>query len=123
MAWLIDRYQAGQNSDWLLPNRLYEGCLNGAVPVALDGTEVARRLAAWDCGVIVAAPDTKAVAAALSAVDPAALARRRAAVSAIPRAALEMDEAECRRLTAVLCGASPVPAPEADASTVPVLVR
>ena len=31
VAWLIDRYQAGQNSDWLLPNRLYEGCLNGAV--------------------------------------------------------------------------------------------
>ena len=123
MAWLIDRYQAGQNSDWLLPNRLYEGCLNGAVPVALDGTEVARRVTAWDCGVIVAASDTEAVAAALSAVNPAALARRRAAVSAIPRAALEMDEAECRRLTAVLCGASPVPAPEADASAAPVLAR
>lgn len=105
VAWLIDRYQAGQNSDWLLPNRLYEGCLNGAVPVVLDGTEVARRVAAWGCGVTVAAPDAAAVAAALSAIDPAGLAARRAAVAALPRAALEMDEAECRQLTAAICGA------------------
>lgn len=105
VAWLIDRYQAGQNSDWLLPNRLYEGCLNGAVPVVLDRTEVARRVVAWGCGVTVAAPDAAAVAAALSAIDPAGLAARRAAVAALPRATLEMDEAECRHLTAAICGA------------------
>ena len=105
VAWLIDRYQAGQNSDWLLPNRLYEGCLNGAVPVVLDGTEVARRVAACGCGVTVAAPDAAAVAAALSAIDPTGLAARRAAVAALPRATLEMDEAECRHLTAAICGA------------------
>lgn len=106
VAWLIDRYQAGQNSDWLLPNRLYEGCLNGAVPVVLDGTEVARRVEAWGCGVTVAAPDAAAVAAALSSIDPAGLAARRAAVAALPRDALEMDEAECRHLTAAICGAA-----------------
>lgn len=110
VAWLIDRYQAGQNSDWLLPNRLYEGCLNGAVPVALDGTEVARRVAGWDCGVIVADPGPEAVAGALSALDPTGLARLRGAVAAIPRDRLEMDRAECRRLTAAICGTSPVPA-------------
>ena len=121
VAWLIDRYQAGQNSDWLLPNRLYEGCLNGAVPVVLDGTEVARRTAAWGCGVTVAAPDPEAVAAALSALDPAGLARRRAAVSAIPRAALEMDDAECRRLTAAICGTAAVPLVEAAALAAPAL--
>lgn len=105
VAWLIDRYQAGQNSDWLLPNRLYEGCLNGAVPVVLDGTEVARRVSAWDCGITVAASDGKAVVDALSTLDPAALAARRVAVSALPRTALEMGKAECRQLTAVICGA------------------
>ena len=104
VAWLIDRYQAGQNSDWLLPNRLYEGCLNGAVPVVLDGTEVARRVSAWDCGVLVATPDAGAVAATLAALGPATLAARRAAVAGLPRAALEMDEAECRHLTAAICG-------------------
>lgn len=104
VAWLIDRYQAGQNSDWLLPNRLYEGCLNGAVPVVLDGTEVARRAADWGCGVPVAAPDTAAVDAALSGLDGAALGASRGRVAAIPRGALQMDDAECGRLTRAICG-------------------
>jgi hypothetical protein len=106
VAWLIDRYQAGQNSDWLLPNRLYEGCLNGAVPVILDGTEVARRVTAWDCGVTVVTPDTDAVFDALSVLKPATLAARRAAMAALPPSALEMDKAECRHLTAAICGAT-----------------
>ncbi|HTN64536.1 MAG TPA: glycosyl transferase family 1, partial [Devosia sp.] len=41
LAWAIDFFEAGQNSQWLLPNRIYEGCLHGAVPVALAGTETA----------------------------------------------------------------------------------
>ena len=110
VAWLIDRYQAGQNSDWLLPNRLYEGCLNGAVPVVLEGTEVGRRVSAWDCGVLVPAPDADAVAATLASLSPETLAARRAAVADLPRDALEMDEAECRHLTAAICGAGPVAA-------------
>lgn len=109
VAWLIDRYQAGQNSDWLLPNRLYEGCLNGAVPVALGGTEVARRVADWDCGVIVPGagpgdPAPEAVTGALASIDAATLGARRAAVAAIPRGRLEMDDDECRRLTRAICG-------------------
>jgi len=106
VAWLIDRYQAGQNSDWLLPNRLYEGCLNKAVPVVLEDTEVARRVTAWDCGVTVATPGVDAVFEALSALDPVTLAARRAAVEALPQDALEMNDAECGRLTAAICGAA-----------------
>ncbi|WP_405402121.1 glycosyl transferase [Paracoccus sp. Ld10] len=117
VAWLIDRYQAGQNSDWLLPNRLYEGCLNGAVPVVLDGTEVAHRVQAWGCGVTVAAPDAASVTAALSSIDPAGLAARRTTVANLPRAVLEMGEAECHDLTAAICGAG------ATASAAPYGVR
>lgn len=112
-AWLIDRYQAGQNSDWLLPNRLYEGCLNGAVPIVLDGTEVGRRVRAWDCGIAVAAPDADAVLDALSGVDAPGLAARRAAVAALPRGALQMDGDECRLLTAAICGTGDMPSPAA----------
>ena len=104
VAWLIDRYQAGQNSDWLLPNRLYEGCLNGAVPVVLDGTEVARRASAWSCGITVAAPTPEAAATALSGIDSAGLAALRSTVAALPRSALEMDDDECRSLTTAICG-------------------
>ena len=114
VAWLIDRYQAGQNSDWLLPNRLYEGCLNGAVPVTLAGTEVSRRAADWGGGITVSAPEIDAVSAALSGLDANALARLRAAVATIPRSGLEMDTAECRRLTAAICGLQPAPSVPAD---------
>lgn len=117
VAWLIDRYQAGQNSDWLLPNRLYEGCLNGAVPVVLQATEVARRVSEWNCGVVVSAPDVDAVADTLSALTPDMLAARRAAVADLPRTALEMDEAECRHLTAAICGTVSVPAKPLGAVT------
>lgn len=104
LAWLVDRYQAGQNSDWLLPNRLYEGCLNGAVPIVLRGTEVARHVEAWGCGVVLDAPTDAAIRDALTGIDADSLATRRAAVRAIPRARLSMDNAECAELTRAICG-------------------
>lgn len=41
-TWAIDFFEEGRNSLWLLPNRLYEGCRHGALPIVLDGTETAR---------------------------------------------------------------------------------
>lgn len=41
-AWAIDFFEEGQNSRWLLPNRLYEGCRHGALPIVLAGTQTAR---------------------------------------------------------------------------------
>ena len=38
-GWAIDMYEEGQNSAWLLPNRIYEGGYYGAVPLAIDGVE------------------------------------------------------------------------------------
>lgn len=103
LAWLIDRYQAGENSDWLLPNRLYEGCLHGAVPIVLQGTEVARKAAAWGCALTISAPNDDAIAAGLA--DAAStLPRLRNALADVPPSALRMDEAECRALTAAICG-------------------
>ena len=34
-SWAIDFFEEGLNSSWLLPNRLYEGCRYGAVPIAM----------------------------------------------------------------------------------------
>jgi succinoglycan biosynthesis protein ExoL len=99
LAWLIDRFEAGGNSDWLLPNRLYEGCLHGAVPLALAGTETARRLADLGIGIIADAPSDDALARALAAPDLPAL---RAAVLRLPRTTWEADTAECRAFVADL---------------------
>ncbi len=105
LAWLIDRYEAGGNSDWLLPNRLYEGSVHGAVPLALAGTEVADRLRALGIGVIVGAPQEEAVGAALAALDHAALTALRTALRALPRATWEAGPADCRALVQRLAAA------------------
>lgn len=49
-TWAIDFFEEGLNSSWLLPNRLYEGCLHGTLPIAVAGTETARFLQARNIG-------------------------------------------------------------------------
>jgi len=41
VAWCIDYLDAGGNSDWLLPNRVYEGGLMGCLALARRGTATA----------------------------------------------------------------------------------
>jgi len=43
-SWAVDFFEQGLNSSWLLPNRVYESTLFGAVPIAVDGVETARWL-------------------------------------------------------------------------------
>ncbi|WEX75472.1 glycosyl transferase family 1 [Sinorhizobium numidicum] len=52
-TWAIDFFEEGQNSSWLLPNRLYEGCRYGRVPIAMKGTETARFLSVRGIGLVV----------------------------------------------------------------------
>ena len=42
--WTVDFFEEGLNSEWLLPNRLYEGGRHGVVPIARAGTETGRFL-------------------------------------------------------------------------------
>lgn len=113
LAFLIDRYDAGQNSDWLLPNRLYEGCRHGAVPIVLTGTQVAQTLAARGLGVPVPLPEAEEVARVLRSLDRPAIARLKAAVAAVPASVWTTDCAECIDLVEALCGSVPQ-----DAATV-----
>ena len=55
-VWTPDWYEDGLNSNWLLPNRLYEGGLYGAVPIARAGVEVGHWLARHDLGVAFSDP-------------------------------------------------------------------
>lgn len=57
-TWAIDFFEEGQNSSWLLPNRLYEGCLYGALPIAVDGTETANFLKTKNIGHVLHVADT-----------------------------------------------------------------
>jgi succinoglycan biosynthesis protein ExoL len=52
-TWAVDFYEAGGNSDWLLPNRLYEGGYWRSVAIALAGVETGRWLARQGMGVLI----------------------------------------------------------------------
>lgn len=55
-TWAIDFYETGLNSTWLLPNRLYEGGLHGALPLALASVETGHWLAAQNTGILFDEP-------------------------------------------------------------------
>jgi GT2 family glycosyltransferase len=122
IAWLVDRYEAGGNSDWLLPNRLYEGGLHKAIPLALDGTEVASRLKALNIGVIIKAAEVKAANDALAALDRDRIVQLRAAVGALPRTTWKAGPDECRALVASLAGEHKASSPAMARQEVAVLI-
>ncbi|MDX3927026.1 MAG: glycosyl transferase family 1 [Shinella sp.] len=68
-SWAIDFFEEGLNSSWLLPNRLYEGCRYGAVPIAVKGTETAKFLASKGVGILLERADTENLEAAFGAMD------------------------------------------------------
>uniref|UniRef100_A4WTY5 Glycosyltransferase subfamily 4-like N-terminal domain-containing protein n=1 Tax=Cereibacter sphaeroides (strain ATCC 17025 / ATH 2.4.3) TaxID=349102 RepID=A4WTY5_CERS5 len=102
LSWLIDRYDAGKNSDWLLPNRLYEGCRHHAVPVALAGTEVASFLGDCNIGLTVAAPDVDQVSDLLGHLDPPRVEVLRGRVRDVPEAVWATGPEECQDVTGLM---------------------
>ncbi len=102
-AWAIDYFEEGQNSAWLLPNRLYESLAHGTVPIALAGVETGRWLAAQGAGLLLDDPaaDLGAVFASLDRDRFAALA---AAVARVPESAVTTTRADCVALTRAVLG-------------------
>lgn len=98
LSWAIDYFEAGQNSKWLLPNRVYEGCLHGAVPVALEGTETATFLGANGIGIVL--PDTapETLVEALGSLGAEALRGLAQAVAARPASSFAADIHDARIL-------------------------
>lgn len=103
-AWAIDWFEAGLNSAWLLPNRLYEAQAFGVVPIALRSVETGRWLAAHDVGLLLDDALSE-LDGRLNALDPAGYAEMRAAVACLPRKALCADRAECAQLVDSIAGA------------------
>ncbi|MFW5641650.1 MAG: glycosyl transferase [Roseicyclus sp.] len=115
LSWLVDRYDAGRNSDWLLPNRFYESGMSGVPPVALAGTEVGREMSRLGIGLLLDGTEPGAVARALSDVTPARLDRLRQAQRAVSPSTWRSGTAEARSLVARLRGSGDVSAPAAEA--------
>ncbi len=94
-AWLVDFYEAGANSDWLLPNRLYRSVYYGAVPIALAHVETGRWLRAKDAGLLLDQASADTVAAAMSQLGDADYLTARTRLDGIPTEALVNGREDC----------------------------
>jgi hypothetical protein len=84
-TWAIDFYEATANSQWLLPNRLYEGGLHGAVPIALAAVETGRWLARHNAGVLFGEKLGEELLHYFSALQPGAYATATQCLAAVSR--------------------------------------
>lgn len=103
-TWAIDFFEAGANSDWLLPNRLYEGGLHGAVPIALGSVETGRWLERRGAGLLLDEPLARSLPALFEGMDAGRYARAREAVARLPRSEFVHGEAESADFAAALAG-------------------
>lgn len=99
--WAIDYFEQGMNSNWLLPNRIYEGGRHEAVPLALNGTETAAWLKGLGLGVTLSDPEQE-LESFLDGLTPESYLALKEAALAVPRQAFVADQSECNRLGALL---------------------
>ncbi|AVA25213.1 glycosyl transferase family 1 [Rhizobium sp. NXC24] len=97
-SWAIDFFEEGLNSSWLLPNRLYEGGLHGAVPIAVDGTETARFLAKRKIGLTLEKADAAHLVTLLGDLNKDRYLAAFNASAAQDRRQWMTDRAECQGL-------------------------
>lgn len=89
LVWSQDLWQAGANSDWLLPNRIYEASWFGCPSIAVAGTETARRVADRGLGFVIAAPSADALVRRLATLG-------REEIAAVSGGILDRDDGEFR---------------------------
>lgn len=86
VVWAGDFMEAGWNSEWLLPNRIYEGGYFCTPAIAPAGTETAAWLARKGCGFQLAEPLEETLPAFIRqlAADPGPIRQRAEALAALP---------------------------------------
>ena len=104
-SWAIDYYESGQNSTWLLPNRIYEGSLYGTVPLALAGVETGHWLAQRGAGVVLDEPIERQLIDFFRHLDQDGYLQLASKVQSLPRTDLVSNRADCRELVEGLCAA------------------
>lgn len=95
-AWGFDYLDAGANSDWLLPNRIYEGGAFGAVCLARSGTMSGQYVVERGLGVAFDEPVAEQVAGFLDRLDATTYEAMAAKVAATPESAfVDLDDTAC----------------------------
>lgn len=107
LVWAGDWFQAGANSRWLLPNRLYEGGWFGVPALAPAGTQTAAWAVRHGTGLAVPDPAEKTLPALLSAMTPDRLAGLRASTLAAPDALFAAPPGEITQVLNSALGPDP----------------
>lgn len=108
LVWAQDLWQRGANSDWLLPNRIYEASWFGCPSVAVAETETGRRVIRDGLGFTLPAGRPEALVKLLSDLDRDAIRRASAALLARAPQAFQLSPAEMAAALAPVV--PPVPA-------------
>lgn len=103
-SWVIDLFEAGQNSAWLLPNRLYEGCRFAAVPIAVTSTETAEFLSSKLIGITMEELSASELSRVLSTLTSEQYYAHRNAVTALPKKQWVCDLKDCEALVSKIVG-------------------
>jgi succinoglycan biosynthesis protein ExoL len=103
-AWAIDYFQKGQNSEWLLPNRIYEGGFYNCPAIALAGTETAKWLTARNAGLIIKRDPSIELEIFLKELNVNHYRGLKSATMAIPIGDLIDNIEDCRSFTNQLVG-------------------
>jgi hypothetical protein len=106
-AWAIDYFEEGQNSEWLLPNRLYESGWGGAIPLALARTATGRWLREHGVGVTLPDRIEDALEATFRNLDLAAVREHRHRLAAIDPSVWLCLPQECAALVARMASQPP----------------
>jgi hypothetical protein len=101
--WAFDFFDEGSNSAWLLPNRIYEGGLYGAIPLAKRSTETGRWLAARRLGFLTDDP-ARDLPEFLKTLTPERYAEYTARAQALPVGDVVANRSDCAALVALIGG-------------------
>ncbi len=94
-TWAIDFFEEGRNSLWLLPNRLYEGCRHGALPIVLEGTETARLARERGIGISLSDDRPETLADRFAGFDAATYEALHADLARLGARPWVLDRADC----------------------------
>lgn len=122
-SWAIDFFEEGLNSSWLLPNRLYEGGLYGAVPIAMDGTETSRFLASRKIGLTLDKANPAHLVTLMSDMNEDRYLAAFEAVAAHDRRQWMTDRADCQGLVQRLASLTRTNEQTAELQALPQLHR
>ncbi|WP_353475666.1 glycosyl transferase (plasmid) [Salipiger sp. H15] len=94
LVWSQDLWQRGRNSDWLLPNRIYEASWAGCPSLAVAGTETGRRIEEDGLGWTIPEPSSAALSGFLTTLPRAAIETRRADILQMPQEAFVQTDSD-----------------------------